>query len=495
LAHQVFVSYATEDADTASRLCGVLEAEGIKCWVAPRDVKAGTDYAAAIMDAVRNSQLAVLVFSVHSNVSPYTLREIERAFAYGQPVLALRIDSSKPSPSLEYHVHEWIVAKEGVEDKRKEIVTAARRLLDRPTTATSRRRKIGAIVAAAVVALVAVALGLGLGLTCDRAASQPGTTGDLVTWTELESSGTLPSPRSDHSMANDPVSGRLVMFGGYTGKEPRNDTWAYDPVANTWAGLAPSGTLPSPRSGHSMVYDPVTHLLIMFGGRYKEGVGLDDIWAYAAATNTWTELKPSGTLPSPRFKQASAHDPTTRCLVMFGGRSDTDLPCDDTWTYDPASNTWTELKPSGTLPPARSGHSMVYDPVTHRLVMFGGRDDTGTALGDTWAYDSAANTWTELKPSGTLPSARSGHSMAYDLASGRLVMFGGQDAAGVTLRDTWAYDAIGKAWIELEPSRTSPSARGGQALVYDPAGGQLIMFGGSAAGSFHGDIWTCAPGS
>ena len=57
LAHQVFVSYATEDADTASRVCALLEADGIQCWVAPRDVKAGTDYAAAIMSAIRNSQL------------------------------------------------------------------------------------------------------------------------------------------------------------------------------------------------------------------------------------------------------------------------------------------------------------------------------------------------------------------------------------------------------------------------------------------------------
>jgi hypothetical protein len=396
LEHQVFVSYATEDADTASLLCGLLEADGIKCWVAPRDVKAGTDYAAAIMDAVRTSQLAVLVFSVHSNVSPYTLREIERAVAYGRPVLALRIDSSKPSPSLEYYVHEWIVAKEGVEDKCKEIVTAARRLLRRPPIAASRRRKIWAIAAAAVVAAVAVALGLGLGLTRDRAASQPSTAGDRVTWTELQPSGTSPSPRSNYSMTGDPVSGRLVMFGGDTGKEPPNDTWAYDPVANTWTELKPSGTLPSARLGHSIAYDPVTHLLIMFGGRVVAGATLNDIWAYAAA-NTWTELSPSGTLPSPRFGQAMAYDSTTRQLVMFGGRSETDVPLDDTWTYDSVSNTWTELKPSGALPPARSGHSMAYDPVIRCLVVFGGLDDTGTALGDTWAYDTVANTWTELK--------------------------------------------------------------------------------------------------
>ncbi len=88
MAHQVFVSYATEDAEAASRLCAMLEADGIPCWIAPRDVKAGTDYAASIMNAIRNSQVAVLVFSAHRTPPPYALREIERAFAYGRPVVA-----------------------------------------------------------------------------------------------------------------------------------------------------------------------------------------------------------------------------------------------------------------------------------------------------------------------------------------------------------------------------------------------------------------------
>ena len=113
MAHQVFVSYATEDADTASRVCALLEADGIPCWVAPRDVKAGTDYAAAIMNAIRNSQLVVLIFSAHSNASPYALREIERSVAYGRPVLALRTDDTDPNSSLEYYLHGWIEAPGG----------------------------------------------------------------------------------------------------------------------------------------------------------------------------------------------------------------------------------------------------------------------------------------------------------------------------------------------------------------------------------------------
>ena len=141
MAHQVFVSYATEDADTASRVCALLEADGIQCWVAPRDVKAGTDYAAAIMNAIRNSQLVVLIFSTHSNASPYALREIERSVAYGRPVLALRTDDADPNSSMEYYLHQWIEAPEGVESKRKEIIATVREQLARPSTAAASARR------------------------------------------------------------------------------------------------------------------------------------------------------------------------------------------------------------------------------------------------------------------------------------------------------------------------------------------------------------------
>ena len=72
----------------------------------------------------------------------------------------------------------------------------------------------------------------------------------------------------------------------------------------------------------------------------------------------------------------------------------------DTWAYDPVANAWTELKPSGTLPPPAPRHAMAYDPVTRRLILFGGFGEHRRSLNDTWAYDPAANAWTELKPCG-----------------------------------------------------------------------------------------------
>ena len=88
-------------------------------------------------------------------------------------------------------------------------------------------------------------------------------------------------------------------------------------------------------------------------------------------------------------------------------------PTADTWAYDPAANTWTELKPAGTVPPPRVGrsHGLRSDhPAADPLRRAGAdvADATTLVLNDTWAYDPAANTWTELKPAGPLPPARSG---------------------------------------------------------------------------------------
>ena len=133
MAHQVFLSYATEDADSARLLCRVLEAEeGIRCWLAPRDVPAGTDYAAAILDAIKDAGLVLLLFSASTNASPYVLREIERAVAYERPVLSVRLDGATPNSSLEYYLNmlQWLDAPRGIESKRREIVAAVRKQLE-----------------------------------------------------------------------------------------------------------------------------------------------------------------------------------------------------------------------------------------------------------------------------------------------------------------------------------------------------------------------------
>jgi TolB-like protein len=106
----VFVSYASRDTAVASALAEALERQGVACWIAPRDVKAGALYADAIVRAISDAEALVLVLSQNSIASVHVSKEVERASSKRRPVIALRIDDAPLSPALEYFLGEshWI---------------------------------------------------------------------------------------------------------------------------------------------------------------------------------------------------------------------------------------------------------------------------------------------------------------------------------------------------------------------------------------------------
>jgi len=104
MAHDVFISHAIEDKPTADAACATLEARRIRCWIAPRDVLPGMDYAQALVEAINQSRVMLLIFSARSNHSPHVRREVERAVSAGIPILPFRIEDVSPSPSLEYFI-------------------------------------------------------------------------------------------------------------------------------------------------------------------------------------------------------------------------------------------------------------------------------------------------------------------------------------------------------------------------------------------------------
>jgi N-acetylneuraminic acid mutarotase len=342
------------------------------------------------------------------------------------------------------------------------------------------------------------------------------TAGAEGAWTELTPAGEVPPARGGHALVCDPASGRVILFGGMDIEDDGtgtyfDDTWAYDPAQSTWTELDSSRSGPAPRTSHCMAYESSGGLIVLFGGATMGADGnltcLDDTWAYDPGANTWTELDPAGTRPSSRSGASMAYDPTSRRLILFGGspapEESESLDLGDTWTYDPSADSWAELRPAGPVPPARSNASMVYEPSGARLLLFGGQafreDGTARYLDDTWAYDPSANAWTELAPSaGLVPSARSFHSMVYEPVGGRLMLFGGMDETYL-FSDTWAYEPRSNIWTELMPNGWSgPDPRAYSPMVYEPESGRVILFGGmtfDADGGlvFAGDTWAYVP--
>lgn len=81
-----------------------LEEEGIRCWIAPRDIRPGTDWGAAIVDAITACRVMVLIYSRHANASRQIKREVERAVAKGKRIVPFRLEDAPLSRSLEYFI-------------------------------------------------------------------------------------------------------------------------------------------------------------------------------------------------------------------------------------------------------------------------------------------------------------------------------------------------------------------------------------------------------
>jgi hypothetical protein len=111
-ARPVFVSYSQPDREPAFAIVAALEARGIECWIAPRDITPGTEWAAEVLDAIVAARVMVLVFSASTDVSPQVRREVERAVHRSVPVLTFRVADVMPSKSLEYFLssQHWLDA-------------------------------------------------------------------------------------------------------------------------------------------------------------------------------------------------------------------------------------------------------------------------------------------------------------------------------------------------------------------------------------------------
>src|SRR5437868_4402632 len=102
MGHDVFISHSSKDKLAADAVCAALERSGVRCWVAPRDILPGANWATSINKGVAESRMMVLIFSRHAQGSPHIRREVERAVHRGIPIAPIRIEDVLPADDLEY---------------------------------------------------------------------------------------------------------------------------------------------------------------------------------------------------------------------------------------------------------------------------------------------------------------------------------------------------------------------------------------------------------
>ncbi|MEW6592916.1 MAG: kelch repeat-containing protein [Candidatus Hadarchaeota archaeon] len=255
-------------------------------------------------------------------------------------------------------------------------------------------------------------------------------------WENIDSgilSTVRPAAKRGITLVYDPKTDNIIFFGGNNGSTRENDTLMFNPAARTWENLITTQSTPiSLRSDYGMVYDPITENIIMFGGT-TVATGIRETWMFNTITRRWDNLN-IATQPSARYNVGMVYDPITENVVLYGGRVSANEPLFDTWMFKPSTRTWENVTPA-TRPEQRYAHSMVYDPFTENIVMFGGFTDGTGNQNDTWMFNPSARTWNDVTVN--RPLARSGAGMTYASNIDKIVMFGGNGAT--YYKDTWTY--------------------------------------------------------
>lgn len=128
---RIFISYASAQQEAAERICAFLEAGGKKCWIAPRDIPAGSNYGEEIIKGIEGSDALVLVFDAAANESQHVLREVERAVSKKLPIVVYRLDDTVPSKAMEYFLLsiQWLDAGTDSEQSLEKLEGALERQL------------------------------------------------------------------------------------------------------------------------------------------------------------------------------------------------------------------------------------------------------------------------------------------------------------------------------------------------------------------------------
>jgi Galactose oxidase, central domain len=245
------------------------------------------------------------------------------------------------------------------------------------------------------------------------------------------------------------------------------------------------------------------------GGQGTGGNVTADPWDKPVCANP--DVPASG-VPMARADTAGVLDATGGTFLLFGGDTDI-IVCgqpparthvNDTWLLDTACGQWTELNPA-VRPPERARHSMVFDEARNRVLMFGGRTRAGgsgpyTLFNDVWAFDFASNEWSEIGATGTAPSARS--NTAAVLVDDQLVVFGGNTSTSglnfTPLNDTHVLNLATNEWQELATTNP-PSSRLFHSMAYDADTGRVYVAAGgdenAFVGPFFADLWALDMGT
>jgi len=220
------------------------------------------------------------------------------------------------------------------------------------------------------------------------------------------------------------------------------------------------------RGGASMVYFGARESIVIFGGWVDGPVA--ETWEYHEECNYWSQVKTANS-PSARVWHSLVYDSVRQRVILFGGiNPSTNIHFNDTWEYD--GTDWQQITTS-TSPPEMSVRTMVFDSGRNRTVLVGG-ESPSASYNDTWEYDGSD--WNLVNTPVSPPAPGALAAMAYDETRGRSVL---SFHDGTAQLQTWEYD--GSTWVGINTT-VSPLGRWAHTMAYDTVSQHVMLFGGTS---------------
>ena len=209
----------------------------------------------------------------------------------------------------------------------------------------------------------------------------------------------------------DPTTGQVLFLMEAAGSRT---LWSYSPGWRTLTQLG--GQVPAGRSGDpALILDAkARRLVLVLWGSPSEIPG--ETWTFDLLSQKWTDqrarppdlsFEESNGWSALASRREAAFDPVSRrTFILMGGQLARPQTGSHQWDVVYPRHGWPskvrllETEGGGLAGPlARTGHSLVYDPINQRMLVYGGTWQTAKGeirTGDVWAYDVPTNTWTEL---------------------------------------------------------------------------------------------------
>ena len=107
IGKDVFISHSTKDVEVALLICKYLEESGVTCWIAPRNIAEGSDYAEELVRGIKSSSAFLLLITENSDASQAVRNEVEIAMRHQKNKFGIILDNYKMSDFLEYHFNRF----------------------------------------------------------------------------------------------------------------------------------------------------------------------------------------------------------------------------------------------------------------------------------------------------------------------------------------------------------------------------------------------------